>query len=369
MSRPAPYSLLHPPRSLCILRLSALGDAVNLIPIVRTLQTHWPTCQITWIIGKTESALLGRLDGVEFIPFDKRQGLSSYRGLKRQLGGRRFDVLLHMQAALRASWLSLLVKSPVRVGYDRARAKDAQWLFSNRSVAAVPGQHVVDGFFAFLRAIGLAERELRWDLPISPTARHVLDRRLEPARPLLVVHPCSSQRRRNWRDWPAERHAAVIDHAVQKHGVQVALSGDASRHEREAAQRIGRLTSQAVVDLSGETSLEALWALLERADALIAPDTGPIHIASALSTPAIGLYASSNPARTGPYSGRHWVVNRYPQALRRYARREINEVAWGARVRHPDAMRLISVADVTEKLDQLLSGAGTTVRPTVADRG
>ena len=325
-------------------------------PIVRTLQAHWPRCRIAWIIGRAESALLGHMGGVEFIAFDKKGGIAAWQDLRRRLRGRRFDALLHMQAALRASWLSLLVDAPLRVGYDRSRAKDAQWLFSNCSIAAIPRQHVVDGYFEFLRALGLEERVLRWDIPVPPAARSALDRRLEPQRRLVVVHPGSGRRRRERRDWPAERYAAVIDHAVGAHGVQVALSGGGDRQERETARRIVQLSAQPAVDMSGQTSLDALWALIDRADALIAPDTGPIHIASALGTPAIGLYASSNPERCGPYRGRNWVVNRYPEALRRHARRSVDDAAWGTWVRDPDAMRLIGVEDVTGKLDRLLSG-------------
>ncbi|MDQ4147461.1 MAG: glycosyl transferase, partial [Pseudomonadota bacterium] len=60
-----------PPESLCLLRLSALGDVTHVVPIVRTLQTHWSQTRLTWIIGRREAELVGDLPGVEFITFNK----------------------------------------------------------------------------------------------------------------------------------------------------------------------------------------------------------------------------------------------------------------------------------------------------------
>lgn len=115
---------LNPPASLCILRLSALGDVSHIVPIVRTIQQCWPQTRITWIIGKVEYALVGGIDGVEFIVCDKSQGLGAYRAVWQRLRGRRFDVLLMMQAALRASLLSLGIRATLKIGFDpRARAR------------------------------------------------------------------------------------------------------------------------------------------------------------------------------------------------------------------------------------------------------
>ena len=127
------------PRSLCLLRLSALGDVTHVLPLVRTLQRAWPQLPITWIIGKGEAKLLEGLDGVELLVFDKKAGLAGMRALRRQLAGRRFDVLLQMQLALRANLLSALVRAERRIGYDRARSKEGHGLFINERIP--PGGH------------------------------------------------------------------------------------------------------------------------------------------------------------------------------------------------------------------------------------
>ncbi|HBX72146.1 MAG TPA: glycosyl transferase, partial [Halieaceae bacterium] len=116
------------PQSICLLRLSALGDVTHVVPVVLSLQQQLPGVRLTWIIGKLEARLLGDLPGVEFIVFDKRAGWRGYRELWRSLRGRRFNALLHMQVAARANLVSLLVRARLRVGYDRARSKDGHGL-------------------------------------------------------------------------------------------------------------------------------------------------------------------------------------------------------------------------------------------------
>ncbi|MDX1610528.1 MAG: glycosyltransferase family 9 protein, partial [Halofilum sp. (in: g-proteobacteria)] len=142
--------MLHAPESLCLLRLSALGDVTHMVPVVRTLQHEWPDTRLTWIIGRLEAELVGDLPGIEFIVFDKARGLAAFRDLWRDLDGRRFDALLQMQVALRANLAGRLVRSPVRIGFDRTRSRDGHGLFVNRRIEPHPGAHVLDGLFDFL---------------------------------------------------------------------------------------------------------------------------------------------------------------------------------------------------------------------------
>jgi heptosyltransferase I len=146
-------------------RLSAIGDTCHVVPIVRTLQ-RGPRTRITWVIGRVEARLLGLLPGVEFITVDKRAGARALAGLRAALRGREFDVLLHMQLALRASLLSLAIRARRRIGFDRARARELQWLFTNERIAARRDEHVQDSFFGFSDALGLTRRELDWQLPL-----------------------------------------------------------------------------------------------------------------------------------------------------------------------------------------------------------
>jgi len=353
MSRP-----LDPPANarVCLLRLSALGDVTHMLPVIHTLQTARPGWQLTWIIGRLEHALVGDLPGVEFIVFDKARGWRAYRDLRRALGGRRFDVLLQMQVALRAGVAGRLARAPRRVGFDPARSRDGHGLLVNHRVRPRPRGHVLDGFLDFVDALGIEQRDLRWDLPLPADAREFATDRLPPAQRYLAINACTSARTNNWRNWSAERYAAVVDHAAEAHGLRAVLTGGPAAAEKQMARAIAARARAPVVDLVGQTTPKQLAAVLARAAVAVAPDTGPAHIANAVGTPVLGLFATSNPERTGPYCWREWCVNRYPEALAAETGQDVATARWGRRVRRPEAMARITAAEVNDRLDHLITG-------------
>ena len=346
------------PRRLCIMRLSAIGDVCHTLPVVRTIQDHWPETHLTWIIGKLEHQLLGDIPDIEFIVYDKRGGSRAKAHVVDILDGREFDALLHMQVALRASLLSRHVRTGIRLGFDRRRARDWQWLFTNRKIAAREREHVMDSLFGFTDFLGLPRPQVpRWDIPIPEPDQHNARELLPGDQPTLLISPCSSQRARNFRNWSPERYAAVADHAADEHGMRVIVTGGPTALEREYGESIQALSRVAQpVNAVGRTSLKTLFALIRRASVVCCPDSGPAHMATAAGTPVIGLYATSNPFRTGPYLSLEHTVNRYPDALRHATGKSVEEVRWGQRVRDPAAMELIEVGDVTRRLDALFPG-------------
>ena len=343
-----------PPRSLCILRLSAIGDVTHVVPIVRTLQRAWPDTAITWVIGHSEARLMSLLPGVEFITIDKRSLRRSALLLHRTLRGRRFDVLLHMQLALRASLYSTLIRARVRVGFDRARARELQWLFTNRRIAARTNEHVLDSFFGFTEALGITERHLEWRLPIPAAAVEWARQQIPDGTRTLIVSACSSHRARNWR---AERYAAVIDRAVRKHGLTVLLCGGPSDYERAMAAQIERAATVPIRNIVGTDTLPQLLALLARATVLLTPDSGPAHMATMVGAPVIALHATSRSARSGPYLSRRWCVDRYAEAALKFRGRPAAQLPWTETFEVPGAMDLVETAAVCARLDELLATA------------
>lgn len=343
----------QPPLEVCILRLSAIGDTCHTLPVVRTLQRAWPQTRFTWVIGRIEASLMAGIDGVELVVLDKSAGAGGLPDLRRHLAGRRFDLLLMMHASLRANLGSLLIRARVRLGFDRPRARDYQYLFSNARITARPHEHVMDGLFGFAEALGVRERLLKWDIPVSDADRAFASRHIPPGGRALIISPCSSQRFRNYRNWRIENYAALADHAAEAHGARVILTGGPTDLEAQYAEGICRLARKsAPINLVGGTTLKQLLALLDRADVLVCPDSGPAHMATAVGTPVIGLYATSNRFRTGPYLSQRWVVDHYPDAVRKEFGTDVDKVPWGGRVRDPDAMDLIKVEEVTARLDQ-----------------
>lgn len=334
-------------KSLCILRLSALGDATHVVPVVRALQEHSPGTKITWIIGKLEHRLLGGLEGVEFIVFDKRGGLPAVGELRKALRDRRFDGLFHMQVAARANFLSTLIRAPLRLGWDKARSRDMHHHFARQKVAAVPFQHQVQAFLEFPRAIGIDVEKPKWDLPIEPGAREWAAGQIPDEAPVLLISPCSSHERRNWRN---DFYATVADHAVSEMGMQVVLSGGPGKLEARAGAEIESAMKNPCINLIGRDTLEQSKALLDRADLVISPDSGPAHIASALGTPVIGLYAATWSKRSGPYNSLYLCVDRFRAAARQFRNCEAEELRWGTRIEEPGVMELIQPEDVIRQM-------------------
>jgi heptosyltransferase I len=349
-----------PPESLCIVRLSAIGDTCHTVPVVRAIQDAWPSTRLTWIIGKTEHSLLQGLDGVEFVVLDKARGLRGYAAVRRALAGRRYDALLHMHASARANLVSLLVRAPLKIGFDRARARDQQWLFTNRKLPARRERHVMDGLFEFAELIGVSHGAPRWDLAIGADDDAAIASYFSTAKPTLVISPCTGQRFRNYRNWRVDWYAEVADYAAQRYGAQVLITGGSTPIEQSYGRDIVTLAKSHPTNLIGKTTLKQLAALLRRASVLLCPDSGPAHLATAVGTPVVGLYATSNRHRTGPYFSQHLVVDKYPQAVAREFGRSIETLRWGQRVRDPAAMSLITVADVTAKLDAAFAARGVT---------
>jgi heptosyltransferase I len=340
-----------PPDNICIFRLSALGDVTHTVPVVHALREAWPDTRITWIIGKLEHKLLARLEGVEFIVFDKRGGKTAMTGLREAVKNRNFDLLLHMQVALRANLLSRLVQAPIRLGWDKARSRDGHTWFTNHQVASVPFQHQVQGFLEFPRALGIAVDQPTWNLPIGEDDRRWAADQLPDDRPILLVSPCSSHTLRNWT---VERYAAVADHAVKGLGMNVVLSGGPSALERDTAAAIEAAMGTPALNLVGKDTLTQSLAVIERSAVVLTPDSGPAHMASALGTPVVGLYAATWARRSGPYRYLDLCVDRYAEAARQFRGKAPEELRWGHRIEEPGVMDLVTVDDVIDRLDAAL---------------
>lgn len=334
------------------MRLSAIGDVTHVVPVINAIRNHLPRAEITWIIGKLEARLLKDLPAVEFIVFDKKAGWPAVRQLKRDLKGRKFDALLHMQVAARANLLSKLVRAPLRIGWDRPRWRDRHQWFINRSVRSVLHQHQVDAFLEFARALGAPIGPPVWNLPVSAQDTAWAEQVLEnDTKPVLMISPCSSHPLRNWQ---ATRYAKVADYAITELNMHVVLTGGPSALEVTTGQQIEAAMQHRPQNLIGKDTINQSIALLKQAALVISPDSGPAHLASAVGTPVIGLYAATPSQRSGPYNSLELCVDKYVEAARKFRQTEPDKLRWGQRIEFPGVMDLIETADVIEKLDQFM---------------
>ena len=343
-----------PPRSLCLLRLSALGDVTHVLPLVHTLRSAWPDVGITWVIGKGERRLLDGLPGVRFIEYDKHTGIRGMREVRRQCG-ERFDALLQLQVSARANLLSAFIPARRRVGYDRSRSKDGHGLFISERIPDRPGLHVLDAIGSFCEPLGLCRSEVVWNLPVPDDAHAwALAQWPDDGRPTLMISPCSSHVVRNWR---AKRYAALADHASSQ-GWRIVLCGGRSELERETGDAILAAMRIPAIDLIGKDALKQLPALLARADLLVTPDSGPMHIANAVGSKVLGLHAASNPHRSGPYSDRRYCVDRYDEAARSYRGKPAAELKWGSKIEAEGVMDLVTVDDAVAAFERYRAEKG-----------
>ncbi|CAM3030797.1 glycosyltransferase family 9 protein [Vibrio mytili] len=339
-----------PPKKICILRLSAIGDVCNTIAVVQAIQKHWPSTEITWITGKLEAQLLQSIPNINVVVFDKKKGLKEYFRVWRALKPIRFDALLHMQYAIRASLLTVGIKARYKLGFDAKRSQDGQRLFTNVKVPSPSSYHVLDGLCQFATTLGVPAFVPEWSLNYSEQAANWATTHLSKGKPNLVIVPGASKA---YKNWTAAGYVDVIDYAVANN-LNVILAGSPAQVEKDLGQDIERRLDVPVTNLIGKSSLLQMLALLDKADLVIAPDTGPTHMANAMGTPVIGLYAHHNPERTGPYNYRDFVVSAYNEALWAETQKQPDEVDWRTRVQDEKAMQRITSEQVINMLDNML---------------
>ena len=257
-----------------------------------------------------------------------------------------------MQVALRANFISLLIKADLKIGYDKKRSRDFHGLFCDQHIEGQDRVHVVDTFFQFIEKMGIIQKNMNWLLKSSEQNR-LFAQKIIKKQTTVIINPCSSARKNNWRNWPQPYYAKVIDYLMQ-HDINVILTGGPDPEELKFTLDIIQQCQLQPLNLVGKTSLAQLLALLEQAQILIAPDTGPAHMGTVADIPVIGLYASSNPERSGPYNSLQISVNKYPEAMQNFNQKSVKKARWGQRVRHPDVMKLISADDVIQKLTRLM---------------
>ena len=211
--------------------------------------------------------------------------------------------------------------------------------------------HLADSFLAFAAQLGADISKPDFSLSINETEQSWAQAQLGKLRqPLIAIHPFASKQERNWE---FEHYAEVIQAAINTWHAGILLTGGSSADERDCCARLANIAPEHTLNLCGQTTPKQLAALLSQADVLIAPDTGPVHIARAMNTPVIGLYAVASPVLSGPYKAQEFIVNRYPEAVHKFLGKDPEQVPWNTRVHHPGAMALIQTEDVLQQLNKL----------------
>jgi len=341
------------PSSIAVLRMSALGDVVMTLPLLRTLQKAYPRATLYWIVSRPFHTLVEGVSGVNLIVIDKPRGPLSYWRLWRQLRAYSFDWLLAPQASFRANMVLAVTRAARKIGFGALHSRDLQRWFVNETVPAEP-EHLIDSFLRFATYVGAREHVLEWNLPLKPEEHAWALAQLAGARGIkLAVVLAASKAERNW---PVERYRETLNRIAARWPLTVVLIGGPGEDERRLAAALCEGLVPPVLDLVGRTSFRQLAAVLGQVDALLAPDTGPLHIAQAMGKPVVGLYAVAPAAKTGPYLEPQWTVDVFAQAAATILGRE--RMGWRQRVHDERALRLITVDAVEDKMEALFRHRG-----------
>ncbi len=334
------------PRRVCIVMMSAVGDAVHVLPVVNALKRANPATHITWVLQPGPASLVkGHPSVDEIILFDRTLGLAAFASVRRALSTRRFDLVINLQVYFKAGIVTALAKAPVKMGFDRARARDLNWLFTNRKIPPHSVQHVQDQYLEFLTALGVSAEPVVWNLgpfPEEKAWRDTFAASLDRPAAAIVVATSKPE-----KDWIPERWAEVCDQLYHTYGMQPVLVGGRSERELAAERIIMERTTHKPISKLG-SGLRPLVSIFDAAALVLTPDTGPLHIAVALDKPVISLLGYTNPKRTGPYRKFHdLIIDRYADPGESYV---------PTMESRPGRMQLITVSDVIEKIEVWTSG-------------
>ena len=331
-----------PLRRVCIVMMSAVGDAVHVLPVINALKRHSSDVHITWILQPGPASLVrGHRSVDDILIFDRAKGVRAFADMRQMLASRQFDLVINLQVYFKAGIVTRFTHAPIKLGFDRARARDFNWLFTTHRIPPHVQQHVQDQYFEFLAALNIPHEPVEWDHGPWPAERawqRDICARFD--RPTAASGVATSKPQ---KDWMPERWAEVVDALWHDFGLQPVLVGGQSERERHAEQVIMQRARHKPHSALG-SGLRNLVGILDGSSLSLAPDTGPLHMAVALDRPIISLLGYTNPRRTGPYRKFHdLIIDAYGDEGETYPISMENR---------PDRMPRISVRDVLDRVER-----------------
>jgi heptosyltransferase I len=282
-----------------LVMMSAVGDAVHALPIVNAIKRHAPAARLTWVLQPGPATLVRGHPAVdEIVEFDRSRGLRAFTDIRGRLSDRPFDLVIALQVYFKAGLVTSFTKAPIKLGFDRERARDFNWLFTNRRIPPHEPQHVQNQYFEFLRELGISPDPITWNLgPWEHERSWQREFFAKIDRPTATIVVGTSKPE---KDWMPERWAEVVDALFTDFGIRAVLVGGRSERELRAASIIESRASHKPVNALG-SGLRNLVSILDGSALALSPDTGPLHMAVALERPVISLIGYMNPKRVGPY--------------------------------------------------------------------
>lgn len=281
--------------NILIIKLGALGDVINTLPLVVNLKTHIQA-RIHWLVEPLSYPIIYEHPYVdEALLFDKFRWATSLTEIVQQLRAKKFDIVIDLQRILKSGFFSMFANTKRRIGFDRKRCKEMSWIFPfERIPEADPRAHMVYQYLEFAKYLGIPEDDtnVRWELSIT-------GKRFQGLPENYVVLNIGATKPAN--RWTSEGFASLVKAIKQIFHLPSVITGGVE--DIEMAKKITAQTGGKVVDLVGKTSLKDLMEILHNSMIVISCDTGPMHLAVALGKEVIALFGPADPRRTGPFKG------------------------------------------------------------------
>ena len=252
-----------------------------------------------------------------------------------------------MQYSFRANRLAWKIDASQRIGFDKKRSRELHGYKLTHRIQSVEKQHVLDSFMEFAKVLGIKELCYQWNIACSKNDEELAKQFIDTNRRNVVISPCSSIKLKNWS---TKNYIKITNYLCEKYNANVILCGGPSEYEVQVSSDIQQQVNHPITNITGKDTLKQLFALLKLVDLVISPDSGPMHMACAAGAKVIGLHATSNAKRSGPYRNQNLAINCFDQAVEQFLNKSADKIRWGGQVRKEGVMELITPDMVKQKI-------------------
>ncbi len=327
-----------------------------LLPAVRLLKKLYPDSQIDWLIDRPIASLLAEIVEVNILAIDKPKSIRDYWQLRQQWRKKNAGQLISLQTSFVSNIVMALLPAEHKTGFGLPYSREGHHLFANTAYDLPENLHQVEIFFELVKKFAGSSEEYQittedLSLPVSERDKTWATDTLQQHKQWIAINPMASTLEKTW---PSEYYSELINQLNNRYPDKyIVLTGGPYNKEIEFAAKIQQQARSPCFNLVGKTSLTQLAALLQQMTLLISPDTGPLHLANAVATPVIGLYAVTRPEYIGPYNQLNNCINIYDQVAQKFMHKSAGELGWQKKIPSQAAMRLITVSQVMDKVLQL----------------
>ena len=309
------------PKSILIVKLSAIGDVVHSLPLLEVLRKNFPEARIDWLVEEEGSQIIEGHKDLDrmivsrrkswqrrFLRLDRKAALIREIGdFIRSLRAIRYDVVIDLQGLFKSGILIGLSRGRRKIGFTGG-GKEGSYLFlTERPHFFDYRKHALDRYLAAAESLACSINSWKGEIPVRPVDRERVDRLLRRHSlyhdVMVAINPVA---RWETKLWDGQKYAPLADKLQRELSCKVLFTG--SMEDRPLIDRIAERMETRPLNLAGEINLKELAYLYTRCRLVISTDTGPMHIAAAMNTPVVALFGPTAPWRTGPYGKIHRVI-------------------------------------------------------------